>query len=128
MFERIVSAIPLLARHANAYCDLIADDAATARAVLSRRLWAGVVLVVATTLALASVSTWLIALGWNTAARLWIIGAVAGFFLLIALSAAFAMTLMREKSAGLFAKARLEWAKDCRLIDDLVAKTSPRAH
>ena len=59
MFEQIARAAPLLARHASAYGDLIANDGLSAWQAFARRLWVGVALAMAVLLAILLSCAWL---------------------------------------------------------------------
>lgn len=127
MFEQIASAAPLLARHASAYGDLIADDVLTAWQEFGRRLWVGVVLIMAVMIALLLCCGWLIALTWDTPDRLGTIGALAGFFGLVSLIACIIMFRLQSRPMRLLDQTRQEWAKDRLLVEDLVPKAAVRA-
>jgi hypothetical protein len=128
MFEQIASAAPVLARHASAYGDLIADDVLTAWQAFGRRLWVGVILSMAVMIALLLVCTWLIALAWDTSARLGTIGALAGLFCMVSLIAGVVMYRLQSGQVRLFESTRQEWDKDRLLVEDLVPKAPVGSH
>ena len=123
MFERIARAAPLLARHASAYGDLIAHDGLTAWQAFARRLWVGVVLAMATLMAILLSCAWLIARAWDSPDRLGVIGALAGFFLLVSLIAGIVLYVLQTRPMPLLHQTRQEWDKDRLLIEDLFPGT-----
>ncbi len=127
MFEKIASAAPLLARHASAYGELLADDLLTAWEAFGRRLCLGVALVMAVLMTLLLASAWLIALTWDTPARLGTIGALAGLFLLVSLAAGYGLYVLQSKPMRLLNLTRQELDKDRRLVEELVPKTADEA-
>jgi hypothetical protein len=123
MFERITSAAPILAEHASAYGELIADDVLTASQAFSKRLWVGVALAMAVLIAILLACTWLIARSWDSPDRLATIGALAGFFFVVSLVAGVVLYVLQTKPIRLLHRTRLEWDKDRLLVEDLVPGT-----
>ena len=127
MFEKIASAAPLLARHANAYGELLADDLLTASQAFGRRLWIGVVLLLTILITVLLACAWFIAFAWDTPARLGTIGALAGLFFIVSLAAGYAMYVQQTKPMRLLSLTRKELAKDRQLVEDLVPKMPQEA-
>jgi hypothetical protein len=123
MFEQIARAAPLLARHASAYGDLIATDGLTAWQAFARRLWVGVALAIAVLMAILLSCAWLIALAWDSPDRLEVIGALAGFFLLVSLIAGIVLYVLQTRPMPLLNQTQQEWDKDRLLIEDLFPGT-----
>jgi len=128
MFEQIESAAPLLARHASAYGELIADDVLSAWQGFARRLWVGIVLIMAIMIALLLACTWLIAYSWDTPDRLGTIGALAGLFCAVSIVAGVVMFRLQSKPMRLLDLTRQELDKDRLLVEDLVPKAPAGAH
>ena len=124
MLEKIESAAPLLARHASAYGELLADDLLTAWEAFGRRLFIGVALVMAVLMTLLLASAWLIALTWDTPARLGAIGALAGLFLLVSLVTGYRLYVLQRKPMRLLNLTRHELDKDRRFVEELLPKTA----
>jgi hypothetical protein len=123
MFEQIASAAPLLARHASAYGELIADDVLIAWRAIAQRLWVGVVLALAVLIAILLACTWLIARAWDSPDRLGTIGALAGFFFIVSLAAGGALYALQTRPMRLLHQTRQELDKDRLLVEDLVPGT-----
>lgn len=124
MLEKIASAAPLLARHASAYGELLADDLLTVWEAFGQRLCMGIALVMAVLMTLLLASAWLIALTWDTSARLGIIGALAGLFLLVSLATGYGLYVLQRTPMRLLNLTRHELDKDRRLVEELVQKTA----
>lgn len=124
MFEQITSAAPILAEHASAYGELIADDVLIASQALAKRLWVGVVLAMAVLIAILLACTWLIARTWDSPDRLATIGALAGFFFVVSLVAGVVLYVLQTRPIRLLHRTRQEWDKDRLLVEDLVPGTA----
>jgi uncharacterized membrane protein YqjE len=123
MFEQIASAAPLLARHASAYGELIAEDVLTAWQAFAQRLWVGVALAMAVLITVLLACTWLIARTWDTPDRLGTIGALAGFFFVVSLLAGGFLYVIQTRPLRLLHRTRQELDKDRLLVEDLVPGT-----
>ena len=121
MIEQIASAAPLLATHASAYGELIADDMFTAWQVYRQRLWVGIVLIVAIMIALLLACAWLIAFTWDTPERLGTIGALTGLFCVVSIIAGVLMYRIQSRPMRLLDQTRQEWHKDCLLVEELIS-------
>jgi hypothetical protein len=127
MLERIATAAPLLARHAGAYGELIADDVHRSSQAFAQRLWVGVALAMAVLVAVLLSCTWLIARSWDSPGRLETIGALAGFFILVSLLAGVILYVLQTRPMPLLHQTRQEWNKDRLLMDDLFPATAADA-
>jgi hypothetical protein len=127
MFEQIASAAPLLARHVSAYGELLTDDLLTASQEFGRRLWVGVVLVMAILMTLLLASAWLIARAWDTPERLGTIGALTGLFFVVSLAAGYGMYVLQTRPMRLLRLTRQELDKDRRLVEELLPKAASEA-
>ena len=61
----------------------------------------------------------LIVATWDTAARLWSIVALIGFFACVAILAYRQMRRLDQAAPGVFERTAREWAKDRQLLEDL---------
>jgi uncharacterized membrane protein YqjE len=127
MFEKIASAAPLLARHASAYGELLADDLLTASQAFGRRLLVSVILIMAILMTLLLACAWLIAFTWDTPERLLTIGALTGVFFLGSLAAGYGVYSLQTKPMHLLTLTRQELVKDRQLVEDLVPKAPEKA-
>jgi uncharacterized membrane protein YqjE len=123
MLERMARLVSLIVRHAGAYGDLIADDMQCAYTALARRLWVGVILVVAVVFALALACVGVIALTWDTPNRLPMIAGLFGVFVFASIAALIGLRNQQRQQQVFIPQAGLEWQKDRRLLDDLLVKT-----
>jgi uncharacterized membrane protein YqjE len=123
VFEQIASAAPLLARHASAYGELIADDVLAASQAIAQRLWVGVALAMAVLIAILLACTWFIARAWDSPDRLATIGALAGFFFVVSLVAGGVLYMLQTRPMRLLDQTRRELDKDRLLVEDLVPGT-----
>ncbi len=114
----------LLLRHVRAYGELIAVDMAASHDAFIRRLWTGMVLLVASTFALALACVLTIAALWDTATRLWVIAGLLTGFAVIAVVAGLALQSLYRQRPGLLRNSGAEWAKDLQLLEELVPATN----
>ncbi len=89
----------------------------------ARRLWVGVALAMAMLIAILLSCAWLIALAWDSPGRLGVIGALAGFFLLLSLLAGVILYVLQTRPMRVLQQTRQEWHKDRLLIEDLFPGT-----
>jgi hypothetical protein len=122
--QRLATVATVAVRHACAYGDLIADDAAIAYDAIGRRLWVGIVMIAAALFAIAMACLWAIAVTWDTAARLWLISAMFGGFGLIAIWAFVTLRRLWANAPRFLEKSGSEWRKDRALIDELLSRVS----
>jgi uncharacterized membrane protein YqjE len=118
--QRASTLASLMVRHACAYGDLIADDVSTGLDALRRRLMVGVILVSAGLFAVAMACVLAIAVAWDTAARLWLIGGLLVVFALVATWALVTLRRLRGDSQGLLPRSGTEWQKDRVLLEQLL--------
>jgi hypothetical protein len=118
--QRASTLASLLVRHACAYGDLVADDVGAALTALGRRLWVGAVLAGAVLFAVAMGCLWIVALAWDTAARLWFIGGLFGVFALLAGWALLTLRRLASDSRRLMSRTGAEWEKDRQLLERLL--------
>ena len=117
--QRASTLASLLVRHICAYGDLVADDVSKALAALGRRVMVAVVAVAAGMFAVGMGCLWAVAVVWDTAARLWLIGGLFAAFTLVAL---WALVTLRRLGidSRLMTRTGAEWQKDRQLLDELL--------
>jgi uncharacterized membrane protein YqjE len=124
MIERITTAAPLLAQHAGAYGELIAEDMLRTSRAFAQRLWVGIALAMAALVAILLSCAWLIARSWDSPDRLETIGALAGFFLLLSLLAGVILYVLQTRPMRVLHQTLQEWNKDRLLMEDLFPGTA----
>jgi uncharacterized membrane protein YqjE len=122
MIERLVALASIAVRHAGAYTDLILSDIDATRSMLHRRLVAGTVVVGSSVLAAALGCVWIIALTWDTPARIWAIAALLVVFLAVAAVSLWKLTTLRAREPPMLSRTAREWAKDRQLLEELLAR------
>jgi uncharacterized membrane protein YqjE len=125
--ERLAALASLAVRHAGAYTDLILSDIDATRAVLHRRVVAGTIVIGASLLAAALACVWIIALTWDTAARVWAIVALLLLFAAVAAAAWWRLNTLRRGAPAMLSQTAREWAKDRQLLEELVARERMRS-
>jgi uncharacterized membrane protein YqjE len=121
------AAASLLLRHLGAYGELITEELALAYGAFLRRLWAGIVLVLAGVFSIALACVWAIAATWRTPAQMWMI---AGLFALFVAATAISLLILKARSSAapaLLTRTGQEWHKDRLLLDDLLVRLSGKA-
>lgn len=127
MIDRLTTTAAIAVRQAGAYTDLILNDLEVSSGLVRRRLACGVVAVVAVHLALVMTCALLVALSWDSAYRLW---AIAGLILAFAVTAAVAvwrLSMLEAGAPGVLQQTAREWAKDRRLLEQLLAQQRAEA-
>jgi uncharacterized membrane protein YqjE len=122
MIERLSTVAAIAVRHAGAYTDLILSDLDAASAALGQRLVAAAVMVCALVFAILMGCVWLIAATWETVARYWVIAGLLGLFLAIAAAAFWRLRLLTAGAPGVLPQTAGEWAKDRRLLEELLER------
>ncbi len=87
-----------------------------------RRLWAGVILAGAVTFLTVLACVAVIAITWETPARLWTIGGLLGLFSLIAICALVALRTPKE-TLSILPQTATEWHKDRVLLEEILTRS-----
>ena len=127
MVERLAAIASITVRHAGAYTDLILSDIDASRAGLRRRVLAGTILAVSSVLAAGLACVWVIALTWDTPARLWAIGGLLLVFGVVAVACLYQLSTLRASEPALLSQTAREWAKDRQLLEELLARERSQA-
>jgi glycerol uptake facilitator-like aquaporin len=121
LMNRLSGSASTLADHAAAYADVIVADVEASGRSAASRLWAAALVSIALAFTLAIACTWLIAATWNTAAH---IPVMIGLLLLGVLSTLGALRLLnrqRRMAPRLMSLTLGEWAKDRRMMKELLS-------
>jgi uncharacterized membrane protein YqjE len=122
MVERLVALASIAVRHAGAYTDLILSDIDASRSALRRRLLTATIMVSSSVLAAGMACVGVIALTWDTPARIWAIAGLLTVFLAIAIACSRKLSALRASDPALLSQAAREWAKDRELLEELLAR------
>jgi uncharacterized membrane protein YqjE len=125
MIDRLSTAASLVVRHAGAYVDLIQSDLDLTSRVLRVRVIAALIVALALQLAVALGCVWIIAAAWDTPLRIPAIASLLGLFLVLAGAALWKFRALDTSAPPLLAQTIREWAKDRRLLEELLARRPP---
>jgi uncharacterized membrane protein YqjE len=120
VMSRLSGSASTLADHAAAYAEVIVADVEASSRSAASRLWAGAVLVVALAFTLAIGCAWLIAATWDTSAHLPVMIGLLLLGALTALAALLILSRQRRSAPRLMALTLAEWAKDRRLMKEVL--------
>jgi uncharacterized membrane protein YqjE len=127
MIDRLSTAASIAVRHVGAYTDLILSDLDVASEGVRRRLVATSVMVAAIVLAVVMACVWVMAAAWDTRARLWVIAGLLGFFLAMAAAALWRLNVLEAAAPSVLSQTAREWAKDRKLLEELLARERAEA-
>jgi hypothetical protein len=126
VYDRLAAAASIVVRHAGAYTDLIVSDVDAAGQVFGRRLWAGAILAAGVAFAAAMACVWVIAISWDTPARIWAIAGLIALFAAVAVIAYVELKALKAAPRVLSRTAR-EWEKDRVLLEELLTRVRDAA-
>lgn len=127
MIDRLSAVAAIAVRHAGAYTELILSDLDAASALFRRRAIAAAVMACASVFAVALACVWVIAVAWDTAARIWAIAGLLGLFLAIAAVAFWRLRALDAAAPGVLPQTACEWSKDRRMLEELFERERARA-
>ena len=127
MIDRLSTAASIAVRHVGAYTDLIRSDLDVASERVRRRLVATSVMVAAIVLTVVMACVWVMAAAWDTRARLWVIAGLLGFFLVMAAAAFWRLNVLEAAAPSVLSQTAREWAKDRKLLEELLARERAQA-
>src|ERR1700730_11391109 len=127
MIDRLSTAASIAVRHVGAYTDLILSALDVASEGVRRRLVATSVMAVAMVLAAAIACVWVMAATWDTRARLWVIAVLLGSFLVMAAAAFWRLNVLEAAAPNVLSQTAREWAKDRKLLEELLARERAEA-
>ncbi len=122
MIDRLSTAASLAVRHAGAYVDLIQSDLDLTSRVLRARVIAALIVALALQLAVTLGCVWIIAAAWDTPLRIPAIAGLLGLFLVVAGAAFWKFRTLDASAPSLLSQTIREWAKDRRLLEELLAQ------
>jgi uncharacterized membrane protein YqjE len=122
MIDRLSVAAAIAVRHAGAYTDLILSDLDATATGFRQRVVATVVLGCAVLIAILIACAWIVAATWDTVARGWTIGGLLALFLAIAAGALWRLRVLEAITPAVMSQTTSEWAKDRRVLEELLAK------
>jgi uncharacterized membrane protein YqjE len=127
VYDRLAAAASIVVRHAGAYTDLIVSDVDAAGQVFGRRLWAGAILAAGVAFAAAMACVWVIAITWDTPARIWAIAGLIAFFAVVAVVAYVKLQALKAAPRSVLSKTAREWDKDRVLLEELLTRVREAA-
>jgi len=127
MIDRLSTTAAIAVRQAGAYTDLILSDLEVSSGLVRRRVACGIVAVLAVHLALVMTCALLVALSWSSPYRLWIIVGLILAFAFIAAVSVWRLTVLEAGAPGVLQQTAREWAKDRRLLEQLLAQQRAEA-
>lgn len=127
MIDRLSTTAAIAVRQAGAYTDLILSDLEVSSGLVRRRIAFGAVAVLAVHLALVMVCALLVAVSWDSAYRVWVIAGLTLGFAAIAAAALWRLTALDASAPGVLQQTAREWAKDRRLLEQLLAQQRAEA-
>lgn len=127
MMDRIANTAAIAVRQAGAYTDLILSDLDVSSRLVRRRVALGTIAVLAIQAMVIVISVSAIALSWGTGYRLWVIGALLLVFAAIAAGAAWRLSVLDASAPAMLQQTAGEWAKDRRVLEELLARQQARA-
>ncbi len=122
MMDRIANTAAIAVRQAGAYTDLILSDLDVSSRLVRRRVALGTVTVLAIQGLVMVISVSAIALSWSTGYRLWVIGALVLLFAAVAAAAAWRLRVLEATAPAMLQQTAGEWAKDRRVLEELLAR------
>lgn len=128
MIDRLAVAAAIGVRHAGAYADLLASDLEAGATLIRGRVIAASVMGFAILLAVSLACVWVLAATWDTPQRTWAIGGLLAAFVLIAGVAFWRFRTLNSGAPGLLAQTSREWAKDRRLLEELLGHELADSH
>ncbi|MBS0580481.1 MAG: hypothetical protein JSR36_14590 [Proteobacteria bacterium] len=127
MIDRIATTAAIAVRQAGAYTDLIQSDLEASSRLVRRRVALGALAVLAIQSLVLVLSVSAIALSWSTGYRLWVVGALGVLFAGVAVVAAWRLNALEATAPAVFQRTADEWAKDRRVLEELLARQQAEA-
>jgi uncharacterized membrane protein YqjE len=127
VIDRLSETASIVVRQAGAYTDLIRGDLDVAKGLLRQRLTMASIAGLALQLAAVLACVWAIAISWDTAARLWVIGGLFAGFALVAVLALWRLNALNAQAPTLLGHTAREWEKDRQVLEELLARARAEA-
>lgn len=122
LLARLAAGGAMAVDHINAYVELLIVDVERSARSAAAQLWAAVIMILALGFTVALGCVWLIAETWNTPARRWVLGGLLLFGALVATISYLRLTRERRAAPRLLSITTEEWAKDHRLLQELLRR------
>jgi uncharacterized membrane protein YqjE len=120
MIDRLSTTAAIAVRQAGAYTDLILSDLDVSSRLVRRRVAWGVTALLSVHLALVMGCALLVALSWNSQYRLWAIAGLFLGFVVVAAASVWRLGVVDAGAPGVLAQTAREWAKDRRVLEELL--------
>jgi uncharacterized membrane protein YqjE len=127
MIDRLSTTAAIAVRQAGAYTDLILSDLDVSSRLVRRRVsWAALALLSVHTAAVLG-CTLIVAMTWDTPYRLWVIAGLFLGFVVVAATSVWRLGVVDAGAPGVLAQTAREWAKDRRVLEELLAQQRAQA-
>jgi uncharacterized membrane protein YqjE len=127
MIDRLSTTAAIAVRQAGAYTDLILSDLDVSSRVVRRRLAFGALAVLSAHLALVAACAFVVAASWHSEYRLWVMGGLVGGFAVIAAASVWRLAVLDAGAPAVLQQTAREWAKDRRLLEELLSQQRAEA-
>ena len=122
MIDRLSTTAAIAVKQAGAYTDLILSDLDVSSKLLRRRVAWGATALLSLHIAVLLGCAFLIAVSWDSQYRLWIIAGLLLAFAAVAVISVWRLGVVDAGAPGVLAQTAREWAKDRRLLEELLAQ------
>jgi uncharacterized membrane protein YqjE len=122
MIDRLSTTAAIAVRQAGAYTDLILSDLDVSSRLVRRRVAWGATALLSVHLALVMGCALLVALSWNSQYRLWAIAGLFLGFVVVAAASVWRLGVVDAGAPGVLAQTAREWAKDRRVLEELLVQ------
>ncbi len=127
MIDRLSTAAAIAVRHAGAYTDLILSDLEVCSASARRQVVCAAAALLAAHLTLLLACALLVVLSWESAYRLWVIAGLIAVFGGTTAAALWRLRVLAAAAPVALQKSAHEWAKDRRLLEELLSRQKAAA-
>ena len=122
MIDRLATTAAIAVRQAGAYTDLILSDLDASSRLVRRRLAFGTLAVLSAQLAAVMGCALVVAVSWYSVYRLWVIAGLLVGFAALAAALLWRLSVLEAGAPGVLQQTAREWAKDRRILEELLAQ------
>jgi uncharacterized membrane protein YqjE len=122
MIDRLATTAAIAVRQAGAYTDLILSDLDASSRLVRRRLAFGTLAVLSAQLAVVMGCALMVAVSWYSVYRLWVIAGLLVGFAALAAALLWRLSVLEAGAPGVLQQTAREWAKDRRILEELLAQ------
>jgi uncharacterized membrane protein YqjE len=122
MIDRLSTTAAIAVRQAGAYTELILSDLDASSRLVRRRIAFGSLAVLAAQLAVVMACALVVAVSWYSAYRLWVIAGLLVGFAALAAALLWRLSVLEAGAPGVLQQTAREWAKDRRILEELLAQ------